>query len=361
MPKNFKSPYKNQQQIYNKSKLKKLVILVIGTLFLPFMCFAEESEFIQSGDWPLGLEPDFSIPADNPVTPSKVLLGKRLFFDKRLSKGESISCATCHNPTRSFSNGKMVAEGVSNLKGTRNVPSVINRLFGRTQFWDGRSKTLESQALAPLLNPNEMAMTKESLLERLKADSTYQMLFKDAFNSEPTLEGVGQAIASFERTLLSGSTPFDRYEWNGEKKALSESAKRGLVLFRGKSRCSTCHIGTNFTDEKFHNLGAGEGKGQEDLGLAQVTKSSADIGKFKTPTLRNIILTAPYMHDGSLTTLEDVIAFYDQGGRPNPNLDTEIKPLELTDQEKMDLLEFLKSLTGPIVSVSVEELKNLTQ
>ena len=361
MPKNIKSPYKNQRQIYHGRKLKKLVVVMTVVVFLQFLCFAGEVELVRNGNWPLGLEPDFHVPIDNRITASKVLLGERLFFDKQLSKDETISCATCHDPAHGFSNGKVVGEGVMSLRGTRNVPSVVNRLFGRTQFWDGRSETLETQALAPLLSPNEMAMTEESLLERLKADSVYLRLFQDAFDSEPTLEGVGQAIASFERTLLSGSTPFDRYEWNGEKNALGESAIRGLALFRGKTRCSTCHIGTNFTDEKFHNLGAGEGEGQEDPGLAQVTKNSTDFGKFKTPTLRNITLTAPYMHDGSLTTLEDVIAFYDRGGRPNPNLDKEVKALELTDQEKADLLEFLKNLTGTVISVDVGELQALTQ
>ncbi len=354
-------PVKIRGQVHQRGQIKELLVLLTVTLLLPFLCFAEESGFVQNGEWPLGLEPDFLVPIDNPITQSKVLLGKRLFFDKRLSKDKSISCATCHDPAQSFSNGKTVAEGVLGLKGTRNVPSVINRLFGRAQFWDGRSETLESQALAPLLNPSEMAMSKELILERLKADTVYQQLFEDAFDSVPTLDGVSKAIASFERTLLSDSTPFDRYEWNGEKNALSESAIRGLMLFRGKARCSTCHIGTNFTDERFHNLGAGEGEGQKDPGLAQVTKNSADFGKFKTPTLRNITLTAPYMHDGSLETLEDVIVFYNQGGRPNSNLDKEVKALELTNQEKADLLEFLKSLTGPIISVNVEELQALTQ
>ena len=313
------------------------------------------------GNWPQGLEPDFFIPLDNPITTKKVLLGKLLFFDKRLSKDESISCAVCHDPARGFSNGETVGEGVLGRRGNRNVPSIINRLFGRTQFWDGRSGTLESQAVGPLLNPNEMAINEVLLIERLKADAVYQKLFQEAFDSAPTLEGVSKAIASFERTLLSGATPFDRYEWGGEETALSDGAKRGLALFRGKARCSTCHIGTNFTDEKFRNLGAGEGKGQKDPGRAQVTNDSADFGKFKTPTLRNITLTAPYMHDGSLKTLEDVIAFYDRGGSPNPNLDKEIKPLKLTDQEKDDLLEFLKSLTAEVVSVNVEELQVLTQ
>ena len=309
----------------------------------------------------MGLEQDFFVPIDNPITPTKVLLGKRLFFDKRLSKDESISCAVCHDPARGFSNGKTVGEGIFGRQGTRNVPSIINRLFGRTQFWDGRSDTLESQAVGPLLNPNEMGINEELLIKRLKSDVEYQMLFQEVFDSAPTLENVSQAIAAFERTLLSETVPFDRYEWNGEKNALSASAKQGLVLFRGKARCSICHIGTNFTDEMFHNLGAGEGVGRKDPGRAQVTKNPADFGKFKTPTLRNVTLTAPYMHDGSLATLEDIIAFYDGGGRPNSNLDKEIKPLKLTDRERADLLEFLKTLTGSVISVNVEELKGLIQ
>ena len=361
MSKDLKVYYKDRWRIYCGGKFKESVLFLIVSLFLPLMCAVGEPRFVQNGAWPLGLESDFSVPTDNPVTRSKVILGKRLFFDKRLSKDETVSCASCHDPAHGFSNGKTVGVGVLNLKGSRNVPSIINRLFGKSQFWDGRSETLESQALLPLLNPNEMAITEELLLEKLKKDIIYQKLFQDAFDTEPTLEGVGKAIASFERTLLSGSTPFDYYEWNGEKDVLSESAMRGLVLFRGKARCSTCHIGTNFTDENFHNLGSGEGEGQKDPGRAQVTKDSMDFGKFKTPTLRNITLTAPYMHDGSLETLEAVIEFYDQGGIPNPNLDEEVKPLELTDEEKADLLAFLKCLTGPVISVNIEELEAFTE
>ena len=344
-----------------KITLQRLMPILIVLLLFPSFCFAEASKFVPNGKWPLGLEPDFFIPIDNPITATKVLLGKRLFFDKRLSKDESVSCAVCHNPAYGFSNGKAVGQGIFGQRGSRNVPSIINRLFGQTQFWDGRSETLESQASSPLLNSSEMAINEELLIKRLKADVEYQKLFQESFNSAPTLENVSQAIAAFERTLLSGAAPFDRYEWNGEKNALSENAKRGLILFRGKARCSICHIGTNFTDEKFHNLGAGETEGRKDPGRAQITKNLADFGKFKTPTLRNVMLTAPYMHDGSLTTLEDVIAFYDQGGNSNPNLDKEIKPLKLTDGEKADLLEFLKSLTGPVISVDVEELRALTQ
>lgn len=348
-------------KILMRGTLQELMIFFIVLLLFPSICFAKVSKFMLRGQWPLGLEADFSVPLDNPITLEKVLLGERLFFDKRLSQDESVSCAVCHNPAHGYSNGKAVGEGVFGRKGRRNVPSIVNRLLGQTHFWDGRSDTLESQAIGPLLNPNEMDINEALLIERLKADTVYQQLFQEAFNAAPTLENVSQAIAAFERTLLSGATPFDRYEWNGEKEALSESAKRGIALFRGKARCSMCHIGTNFTDEKFHNLGAGEGAGRTDPGRASVTQDSADFGTFKTPTLRNVTLTAPYMHDGSLATLEEVIAFYNLGGRLNPNLDKEIKPLELTEREQADLLAFLKSLTGPVVSVDVEELKGLTQ
>ena len=335
--------------------------LFISTLLVLFTVGAVASEPIQVDTWPVGLEPDFTVPSNNPISTEKVALGKRLFFDKNLSRNRSISCATCHDPAQGFSNGKMFAQGVSGRSSARNVPSIVNRLFGRTQFWDGRAETLESQGLAPLLNPDEMAMDENSLLERLQSDRVYQKLFKEAFNAEPTLDRMLQAIASFERTLLSGTTPFDRYEWNGEKMALSNRAIRGLKLFRGKARCSTCHIGTNFTDEKYHNLGIGNGAEQIDPGRAAVTKNSEDFGKFKTPTLRNVTLTAPYMHDGSLASLEEVIVFYNQGGLPNANLDKEIKPLQLTEREKADIIEFLKSLTSPIVSVDVEVLKERAQ
>ena len=347
-----------------KSVMRSLVKVIFFFGIVYFLCIVfviASRSFQVVVRLPLGLEPDFEVPDYNPMTPEIVLLGKRLFFDKNLSKDRSISCGTCHDPAKGFSNGEAFAEGVSGQLSRRNVPSVVNRIFGQSHFWDGRAETLESQVQGPLFNPDEMAMDEYLLVDRLKADTVYYQIFQQAFGAEPTLDGVMKAIAAFERTLLSGSTAFDRYEWDGEKTALSDRAVRGIALFRGKARCSTCHIGTNFTDEKFHNLGAGEGVGQNDPGRAAVTNESEDFGKFKTPTLRNITLTPPYMHDGSLATLEDVIAFYERGGRPNPNLDKEIKPLQLTDAEKADLLEFLKSLTGPIVSVSAEKLKELAR
>lgn len=334
------------------------VFLILLSLF----SFSEGTEGILRGNLPLGLEPDFEIPLDNPLTAEKVELGKRLFFDSRLSLDGSLSCATCHDPEKGFSNGRAVTEGVSGQNGSRNVPMLVNRIYGSMQFWDGRAETLESQVLGPLFNPDEMAMNENLLLQRLRTDATYQRLFDEAFGTpEPTVDRVSKAIACFERTLFTGATAFDEYEWNGIETALSESAKRGVLLFRGKARCSTCHIGPNFTDERFHNLGAGEGSGQKDAGRAAVTGNPDDFGKFKTPSLRNIERTAPYMHDGSLSHLEDVIEFYNRGGRPNLHLDAEMKPLALTDTEKADLLAFLKSLTGPVFSVNVEELKALKE
>ena len=336
--------------------------MYVHLIFLFLLGFSRLAESIPVGDWPLGLERDFEIPIENPLTEEKVRLGKRLFFDKKLSRSQVLSCATCHDPAQGFSNGSVVAKGVSGQQGSRNVPTLVNRIYGKSQFWDGRVQTLESQVLMPLFNPHEMAMNENLLLQRLQTDPIYQKLFEEAFGTPiPTVDSISKAIACFERTLLTGDSPFDQYEWEGQQAALSDSAARGLRLFRGKARCSTCHIGTNFTDEKFHNIGAGTGSGQIDAGREAVTEDPADLGKFKTPSLRNVELTAPYMHDGSLARLEDVIEFYDQGGRPNPNLDPEMKPLELSNTEKSDLLAFLKSLTGPIISVNIEELKVLSE
>jgi cytochrome c peroxidase len=329
-------------------------------LFSVIVCNAEFID-IPTGSWPLGLEPDILLPNDNPLSDTVVLLGKRLFFDVRLSKDISVSCATCHKPEFGFSNTTPVAEGIFKQKGKRKVPSLVNRIFGQSQFWDGRAASLEDQIVAPLFNPIEMGIDEKTLIERLQKDSVYPHLFREAFGSEISLDGVVKAIASFERTLVSGGSPFDRYEWNGEENALSDSSKRGLELFRGKARCSLCHTGVNFTDERFHNIGVCNGEGQEDPGRMAITNDPMDFGKFRTPSLRNVDLRAPYMHNGSISNLEEVIEFYNNGGRQNPNLDKELKPLNLSAQEKVDLVEFLKSLTGPIISVKVEELRRIAE
>lgn len=223
-------------------------------------------------------------------------------------------------------------------------------------FWDGRAASLEEQALGPLLSSEEMGMEPPLVLERLKADSAYKSLFSEAFSSEATLPALAQALAAFQRTLVCASSPFDQFEWEGKRDALSAGAQRGLVLFRGRGRCSTCHVGSNFSDENFHNIGIGFSETSIDDGQFAATKNLADRGKFKTPSLRNVERTAPYMHNGGFTNLFEVIDFYDRGGISNPNLDREIHPLNLSPQDKIDLVEFLKALSGPIISVYASAL-----
>lgn len=298
---------------------------------------------------PLGLD-EFAleIPENNPPTVEKVELGRMLFFDKRLSADNTVACATCHAPEKAFTDGKPTSIGIRGQLVPRNSPTVINRVFSQAQFWDGRAPSLEEQAKAPVVSPIEMGMpSHEAMVQKISQLQGYKPLFEKAFGTDKiTADHVAQAIASFERTIVSGNSAFDRYEAGGDKNALSESAKRGLELFRTKARCSICHSGFNFTDELYHNLGVGMDKPNPDLGRYNVTKQEKDKGAFKTPTLREITKTAPYMHDGSLKTLEEVIDWYDRGGHKNPWLDPEIKPLNLTVQEKKDLIEFLKSLEG---------------
>jgi len=351
-----------------------LLFLLVGTLVT----------YLWAAETPLGLPP-VPIPSDNPQTPEKIALGKRLFEDKRFSADGTVSCATCHDPQKAFADGLPTSEGIKKLKGTRNAPTVINATYYDSQFWDGRRPSLEEQSKDPLINPIEHGLPSHApLLEIIRKDGSYPSQFQSVFGVAPqqiTIDHVAKAIASFERTVVSGDSPFDRYLYGGDKTALSESAIRGLEIYRTKGRCQDCHaIGqTNatFTDNKFHNLGVGfkrlgsravqianafrkakqEGKDidkavlgdQEasELGRFVVTLRPSDIGAFKTPTLRNIVVTAPYMHDGSIQTLEEMIELYNKGGESNPFLDSGIRPLNLTDQEKADLLAFMKSLTSP--------------
>jgi cytochrome c peroxidase len=303
---------------------------------------------------PLGLDPyEAKIPDDNPLTEEKIALGKMLFFDPRLSQDNTVSCATCHDPQKGYSNGEAVATGVGSQKGGRASPTITNRLFSTLQFWDGRAASLEEQALGPIQNPIEMSMTMPMAIDRLKGIAGYPELFEKAFGTpEINDERIARAIASFERTVVSGNSPFDRLEMEGDANALSESQKRGLELFRGKAKCSVCHAGFNFTDEKYHNLGVGYDKESPDLGRYDVTKNDEERGAFKTPTLRDIALTAPYFHDGSAETLEEVVEVYDQGGTPNEHLSENMVKLDLTEQEKTDLVEFMKALTGDDRTVS---------
>ncbi|MCP4364120.1 MAG: cytochrome-c peroxidase [Planctomycetes bacterium] len=332
--------------------------LACVTLFLLIPSHAISAQEYQP---PLGV-PEPIIPEDNPVTPEKVALGKKLYFDKRLSADDTVSCATCHDPEKGFADAAPVSTGVGGQKGVRSSPTTLNAANYDIQFWDGRAPSLEEQAKKPLINPVEMGMpSHDEVVNKLRSIKEYQQAFQDAFGEEITIDNIAQAIAAYERTLLSGNSPFDRFMYAGDEKALSDEAKKGLAVFEGKGRCITCHefVGSYalFTDSKFHNIGVGMDKPDPDMGRYDVTKEEKDRGAFKTPTLREIALTAPYMHDGSEQTLEDVVEFYDGGGTPNPYLSGEIRPLNLTKEEKKALVEFMKSLTSSDIDQLVKSMK----
>ncbi len=297
---------------------------------------------------PLGLdESAVVIPAGNPLTKNKIDLGRLLFFDKRLSKNNTIACASCHMAKFAFTDGQPVSTGIHKQKGGRSAPASLNRVFSSTQFWDGRAATLEEQSIGPFINPIEHGFANhDEMVAKMKKIGGYQKLFKQIFGEDITIANVGKAIASFQRTILSGNSAVDRFDSGQDPNALSPAAQKGLELFRGKARCTRCHSGFNFTDEKFHNLGIGWDTNTVDLGRYMVTKNPEDIGAFKTPTLREIARSGPYMHDGRFKTLEEVVNFYNQGGIANPHRDNTLIPLELTDQEKADLVALLKSLNG---------------
>jgi cytochrome c peroxidase len=340
----------------------RLVALGTALVSTPALAADEASkagtqpEVVKSGSWsmtlPLGLQAGSAyIPDDNPMNADKIALGRFLYFDRRLSKDMSISCASCHNPFHGFTDPERTSFGVGLKVGARNSPTVINRLFSAEQFWDGRAADLERQAHGPLTNPVEMAMgSNDEVVDRVKAVPGYAPLFKKAFGDDTIdLDRLGKAIAAYERTVVSGDSAFDRYQ-AGDKDAMSASAVRGMDLFNGKANCKSCHTGFNFTDEQYQNIGVGMDRPKPDVGRFDVTKNDADKGKFKTPTLRDVVLTAPYMHDGSDSTLAAVIDFYDKGGIANPNLSKEIKPLRLSAREKQDLVAFLEALTGRITN-----------
>lgn len=296
---------------------------------------------------PLGIDAPPPIPADNPITPAKVELGRQIFFDARLSSDGTVSCATCHNPVMGFTDGRPTSMGTKAQIGGRSAPSVINLAYAPNGvFWDGRAKDLEDQAKGPIQNPIEMSNTHEAAVRRLNTIPGYREQFQQVFGSaDITIDNVAKAIATFERTVISGNSPWDRF-LKGDQNALSDQAKRGWDIYQKKANCIACHAGFNLTDNQFHNIGVGFDKPNPDLGRYLVTKAEDDRGRFKTPTLREITYTAPYMHDGSEKTLEDVIEFYNKGGNKNPQLDERIKPLNLTAQEKADLLALLKSFNG---------------
>ena len=295
-------------------------------------------------------------PATNLGYAQKVELGRQLYFDTRLSKNNSVSCAFCHNPGTGFADARQFSIGAFGTSGGRQAPTVYNTGFIPLQFWDGRAGSLEEQAIGPIHNPIEMAEMHETVVPKIAKIAGYQKQFQLIFGGVASLQHIAEAIAAFERTIVSQNSAFDKHVM-GETGAMNEAAIRGLELFRGKARCILCHNGPNLTDNKFHNLGVPQvGPLKEDLGRFLVTRAQKDKGAFKTPTLRSIVETAPYMHDGVFKSLEEVIDFFDAGGGNNPNLSPFMKPLGLSAEEKADLLEFLKALTGAPIKVTVPKL-----
>jgi cytochrome c peroxidase len=340
--------------------------------------------FAAPPDLPPGVSPllyDLAVPAGGEPTAEKVALGQKLFNDTRLSSNDKVSCATCHDPARGFVDHKPLAEGVGAPKERtqRNSPTVLNAMFNATQFWDGRAATLEDQAKLPILNPIEMGMkSPDDVVAKVRAVPEYQKSFPAVFGREATYDDIAAAIAAFERTQFTGNSPFDRFI-KGDANAIDASAKRGWGLFNGKARCNSCHafstVSPLFSDQKFHNIGIAAHKTNfidlarraagiarsgdmkqidelaiqtefSELGRFLVTKLSNDIGAFKTSNLRDIAATAPYMHDGSMATLWDVMDHYNKGGVPNPNLDGGIQRLGLSEAEIDDVVAFLGTLTG---------------
>jgi len=325
---------------------------------------------------------ELAVPEGAQPTPEKVAIGDRLFNDKRLSVNDTVSCATCHEPGKAFTDHKPLAEGIAAPKERtqRNSPTAVNAMFNQTQFWDGRAPSLEEQAKLPILNPIEMGQkSPEDVVAKVRGIPEYRDAFQRVFGHEATYDDIAAAIAAFERTLYSGDSPFDRFV-AGDEKALGPAARRGWTLFNGRGRCNSCHafstVSPLFSDQKFHNIGIAAHKtdfidlarkatvavrsgdlkqvdelaiqtGFSELGRFLVTKQTNDIGAFKTPGLRNVAATAPYMHDGSFATLWDVMDHYNKGGIPNPNLDGGMQRLGLTEAEIDDVVAFLESLTSP--------------
>jgi cytochrome c peroxidase len=325
------------------------------------------------------------IPPYNPMTKGKVELGKQLYFDQRISKDATVSCASCHDPAKGWTDNKTTSVGIKGQTGGRNAPTVLNTVYGRSMFWDGRAPSLEGQAQGPIQNKIEMGdQSYKQIVERLRGISGYREQFLKVFGTEVTLDGMAKAIAAFERTAISGDSAYDKYNSGDPEKPetfkyLTESQKRGMVLFGlrlkeddpikvdssllKKANCTACHAGANFTDEMFHNIGIGadEKTGKlADIGRWEISpigaKNPSEKGAFKTPTIRDITRTGPYMHDGSEKTLPEIVEYYNKGGNKNPGLDPEMKPLNLTDQEKADVVAFLKALTGESVVVALPTL-----
>ena len=292
--------------------------------------------------------PAASRPLSGPVSAAargdEVRLGQRLFEDPRLSRTGAVSCKTCHDPAFGLSDGRRVSAGVEGRLGNRNSPSILVAATTPALFWDGRAASLEAQALGPIANPLEMDRDPQAVVAELAATPAYAAAFRQVYPDGVTTANLARAIAAFERTIGPGPSPHDRW-LAGEADAMSPAAVRGREVFR-QNRCMACHKGPDLTDHGFYNVGWGLDQPSPDPGRAAVTQDPKDVGKFKTPTLRNVQESAPYFHDGRAATLEAVVDYYDKGGNPHPNLDFRVRPLNLTAADKADLLAFLRSLSG---------------
>jgi len=331
------------------------------------------------------------IPEDNLLTRAKIELGRQLYFDTRLSVDNSISCASCHHPDSGYGFNSQFGIGVNGQTGNRNSPVSFNRILSKAQFWDGRAGSLEDQAVGPMANAIEMGGSHTAVVTLVESNPGYKIQFDKIFGRKSNIEDVGRAIAAFERVLVTGPSPYDYFEpvrkieeafaeeiqdlnelksddpelyakytkakALADANPMSDAAKRGRTLFFSvKANCSACHVGANFTDELYHNLGVGMEADKPDLGRYDVTKDEKDRGAFKTPTIRNIVQHGPYMHDGTQNTLEEVVEWYDKGGHPNPKLSNKIQKLNLSAQDKADLVAFMKALTGPLPVVAMSKL-----
>lgn len=306
---------------------------------------------------PQGL-PAVPVPPDNPMSPAKVELGKLLYFDTRLSGDGTLSCATCHDPEMAWAEHRPTSEGIRKQLGERNSPTVLNSAYYRTLFWDGRAKSLEEQALGPIENPIEMGAKLEQVVARLNKVPEYQRRFQEVFGTPVTKAGIAKAIAAFERTILTGQSPYDRYQ-AGDRQALTEAQQRGLDIFMDTGECSTCHTPPLFTNGRFYNAGADAKKPKPDPGRKNVTSKKRDFGRFRVPHLRNVADTTPYFHDGSAPTLEEAVELMAAGGVDNPHLSGMLKSVreaQLTAQDKKDLVEFLKALSGAYPKMSAPKL-----
>jgi cytochrome c peroxidase len=373
--------------------MKKLwfALLLVAGLFGAIVAFGGDT-----ADNPMLGLPPVPIPEDNPQTPAKIALGEKLFNDKRFSTTGEVSCATCHAPEKAFTDSPLkTSEGIEKKTGTRNAPTVINAAYFHTQFWDGRSPSLEDQALHPPINPVEMGLpSHQPILDIARSDPAYVKAFAEVFGvsgEQLTMDHVTKAIGAFERTQVAGDSPFDRWFFAGKKDALTEQQQRGYDLFVNQGRCVSCHIIEQtqalFTDNRFHNIGVGINNIQKDvpelaatfleadltlsqvdvkvlgdkrtseLGRFAISHGVDDLGSFKTPTLRNVAATAPYMHDGSVATLRDAVVHYNNGGVTNEGdavndfLSSGIRPLNLEDDQIDDLVAFMEALTSPGVAV----------